>query len=656
VIEDVTENADTLRAPARDPELLADLDTARACEVPDAELCLRLARAHERVGDLAGAYHWLGRVVDAGDTFFSWTSAAALLDRLKEQAPPPARRTVRLALTGSYTLTQLGALVRLAALRQGIDVELFEGAYGLYQQDLLDPGSELYVFAPEVVLVACHEGALALPEHADDPDAAVAAELARWRAAWENVERTCGARVIQHNFALRPEVPLGHLGARLPGSRYSMTQRLNLELGAAAGDSVGIVDCDRLAASFGRSRWFDDRYWHLAKQAVALDALPLLARHTVAVLAAALGLNRKCLVLDLDNTLWGGVIGEDGLSGIALGSGARGEAFVAFQEYVLRLKEKGVILAVASKNNDADARQPFEQHPDMRLRLEDVAVFVANWEDKPANLRRIAETLNIGLDSLVLFDDNPAERQVVRQLVPEVDVVLVPTEPAEYVRALSEYLSFETAALTAEDRRRTEQYRARAEAIALESSAASLGDFYRSLGMEAHVSRFDELHLPRIVQLIGKTNQFNLTTKRHDVAAVRTFMEDADAVPLYLRLRDRLADHGLVGVLIARRDGDVLDIDTWLMSCRVIGRTVEDEFLMHVCRHAGELGCTRLRGTYLPTAKNGMVRDLYARFGFRQVAEDGEATVWEYDLGEQGPIVSAYISEWRVDEHDSRAA
>ena len=341
-----------------------------------------------------------------------------------------------------------------------------------------------------------------------------------------------------------------------------------------------------------------------AKQAVALDALPLLARHTAAVLAAWLGLSRKCLVLDLDNTLWGGVIGEDGLAGIELGAGVAGEAFVAFQGYLLDLKERGVILAVVSKNNEADAREPFEHHPDMAITLDDIAVFVANWEDKPTNLRRIAETLNIGLDALVLVDDNPAERQIVRQLVPEVDVVVLPPNPSGYVRALSEYLDFEPGTFTREDRNRAAQYRARAQALALERSASSIEDFYRSLRMRATIAPFDELHLARIVQLIGKTNQFNLTTRRHDVAAVRRMMADEEVVHLYLKLADRFADHGLVALLIARRDGDALDIDTWLMSCRVIGRTVEHAMVGSLCRRARELGCSPLRGTYVPSAKN----------------------------------------------------
>jgi FkbH-like protein len=402
----------------------------------------------------------------------------------------------------------------------------------------------------------------------------------------------------------------------------------------------------------GRNHWFDDRYWHVAKQAVALDALPLLARHTIAVLAASLGMSRKCLVLDLDGTLWGGVIGEDGLGGITLGGGPAGESYVAFQEYLLQLKGKGVILAVASKNNEEDARLPFEQHPDMRIKLDDISAFVANWEDKPANLRAIARSLNIGLDALVLVDDNPAERQLVRQELPEVDVVVLPREPSRYVRVLAEHVRLETVSLTEEDRQRTEQYRARAQVDQLAKSATNLDDFYLGLKMEALVAPFDDVTLPRLAQLIGKTNQFNTTSRRYSIAQLQGFMADPDCVHCCLRLRDRFADHGLVSVLIAWRRDETLEIDTLLMSCRVIGRTVEAQMLKHLCSEAQQLGCTQIRGSYVPTDKNALVRELYSRFGFSLIGAENGMTTWEYNLALLGPIENRFISEWNDAAHD----
>ena len=634
-------------AAAGDIDLL--LEAAALDELPGTEICLKIARALQTRGEIQESIAWTLRSVETASSFRAWSSAAGMLRRLADVERPRARATNRVAIAGSYTTSQLAAMLPLAALQRGIDLEVHEGLYAQYQQDLIDPASALYASEPDHVLIAVHEGAAQLPPASDSPAADVEAELARWRSLWDRAREGAGAGVIQHNFALPVEAPYGHLSGGLPGSRQAMLQALNHGLAEAAGGAVSVVDVDRLAAHFGRSRWFDDRYWFRAKQAVALEALPLLVRHTAAVLAARLGLSRKVLVLDLDNTLWGGVIGEDGLDGIKLGGDAEGEAFVAFQEYVLALKERGVILAVASKNNEADVREVFESHPEMRIRLDDIATLAVNWEDKPANLRRIAQSLDVGLDSLVLADDNPGERQIVRRLVPEVGVLPLPPEAADYRRALAEYLEFETAAITAEDRSRTAQYRARAAAAELASSAADIESFYRDLRMTAVVAPFDDLHLPRITQLIGKTNQFNVTTRRHSADEVRRFAEDAGHVTLYLELRDRLAEHGLVAVAIAEERDDALDLDTLLMSCRVIGRTVEEHLLMHLCRAASERGLTKLRGTFVPTAKNHLVRDLFERFGFTQIeaGEDG-TTRWEYDIEAQGPITNDFIEETRA--------
>lgn len=617
---------------------------------PQAGLCLKLARSYEELGNISEACHWALTVVDADDDFTSWQTAGRLVQRYANISGPKLR-SAKVALLGSYTTAQLGQLLTLAASRRGMRLEVVESQYGQYEQEIIDPNSRLYAFDPDFVVLAVHEGDLRLPEYSAAPQESIRAEVARWTSLWRTVKERSRARVVQHNFALPCEVPAGHLAARLPGSRYMMAQAVNARLGEEAGNAVSIVDCERLASFVGKARWFDPRFWHLAKQAVALQAVPVLARHTAAVIGADLGLSRKCLVLDLDNTLWGGVIAEEGVAGIKLGNGVDGEAFVAFQEYILKLKHKGVILAVCSKNNHADALQPFEQHPEMRLKRDDIAVFVANWEPKPQNIRRIAQELGIGLDALVFVDDNPVEREAMRQFVPEVEVVPLPDDASYYVRALSQCLSFETSSYTQEDAARAEQYRARAQIRELEATAGSIEEFYQSLHMQAIVAPFDALHLPRVAQLIGKTNQFNLTTKRHGMPQLESFVSDPKCVHLYLRLRDRFADHGLVALVIALQEGTVLDIDTWLMSCRVIGRTVEATIMEHVCRRAEELGCTSLRGTYVPSEKNAMAEDAYAKLGFDLVSRaEGRAT-WIYDLPARGPIVNKFIKTvdaWEV--------
>ncbi len=610
---------------------------------PSAALCLKLARSYEQIGSYSEACQWALSVVDSGDDFTAWQTGWALFQRCALKAERPTVRSVKVALLGSYTTTQLGAMLCLAASRLGITVDLYESHYGQYQQDIIDPKSGLYAFGPDTAVVAVHEGALRLPEYSPSPEEEVQKEVSRWTALWRLVAERSRARIVQHNFALPCEVPTGHLATRLPGSRYMMTQAVNARLGEAAENAVSLVDCERLSAFIGKQRWCDPRYWNLSKQAVALEALPLLARHTAAVMGADLGLSRKCLVLDLDNTLWGGVIAEDGLAGIKLGNGVDGEAFVAFQEYLLKLKNKGVILAVCSKNNYADAIQPFEKHSEMRLKLGDIALFIANWESKPDNIRRIAKTLHIGLDSLVFVDDNPVEREIVRKFLPEVDVIPLPEDPSYYLRTLSQYLLLETSSFTPEDSQRTDQYRARAQILEVETAAGSIEYFYRSLQMQAIVAPFEESQLPRIAQLIGKTNQFNLTTRRHGMAQLEVFVQDASYVHLALRLRDRYADHGLVSVIIARHQGDLLDIDTWLMSCRVIGRTVEATMLEHLCRRAAQLGCTFLQGTYIPSEKNAMAADAYAKYGFERVRHHEGHEIWTYDLLAQGMIANQFV-------------
>jgi FkbH-like protein len=553
-------------------------------------------------------------------------------------------RRVRAALLGSYTTTQLGRLLLSLAADRGIELELYEGAFGQYAQELLDPASGLHSFQPQVVILALHEGALQLPDLSSDPEAALEAELARWRQLWSAAEHA-GARIVQHTFAVPAIQPFGHLAGRL-ASRRTLTLALNARLMRDAPPTVAFVDCDLLSSLHGKLTWFDDRYWYLARQAVSPEALPILADQTLAVLAAAVGLSRKCIVLDLDGTLWGGVIGEVGLAGIELGSGPSGEAYSDFQTYLLGLKNKGILLAVVSKNNESEARLPFDRHPDMRLRLEDFAAFIVNWNDKAGNIRALADQLELGLDSLVFIDDNPAERALVRELLPEVDVIDLPPDPAGYARALAAYSGLETAAITQEDRDRTDQYRARAAAREFAARASNLEEFLSGLEMSAMTAPFDEFHLPRIAQLISKTNQFNLTGRRRGLPELRALIDSQEYLHLFLKLRDRFGDHGLVSSVIAHIEGDAAVIDTFVMSCRVIGRTVEAELLAQLGQAAAARGCRFLRGTFVPSGRNQLVKDLYARFGFERVSEEDGVTSWQYDL-DSGPIESRFIGRWQ---------
>lgn len=627
-----------------------DLDAALAgyaaaadlTELPDAAVCVRIARLHAERGDEGEARRWALQTVDGGTDFASWDAAAQLLARLGGGDATSVRRRARVAVLGSYTTTYFTRLLRLVAARRGIALDVYESGYGVFRQEILDPSSGLRAFAPDIAVLAVDARASALPEFSDAPDDDVAAEVAQWRSLWSQLDGL-GAAVVQHNFVVPPEHALAHLDAELAGSRYRMLQRLNVQLADDLPRGAHVVDCERLASRFGKDSWTDPLWWDRAKLAVSLPATPLLARDTAAVIAGHLGLGRKCLVLDLDNTVWGGVIGEDGLAGLKLGGDATGEAFLAFQDRVLALKRRGVILAACSKNDEHVAREPFERHPEMRLKLDDFAAFVANWQSKVDNIKQIADDLSIGLDALAYADDNPVERQEIRRFLPDVDVIPIPQQPSLYARTLADYPWFETGSFTTEDTQRTDQYRARAEAKALERSAESIDDFYRDLRMVATIRAFDDADLPRVAQLIGKTNQFNLTSRRHDLGALQEMTRDPQVVHLSLRLRDRFADHGLVGVAIARANGDVLDIDTWLMSCRVIGRTAE-RAMLGALAHAGHAaGCRELRGTYIPTAKNGLVRDLFPTLGFALEEERDGTTIWRRAIDDDALVGSAFI-------------
>ena len=541
-------------------------------------------------------------------------------------------RPVRLAILGSATHVHLPAPIRVAALRRNIHVTVHEGEYGQYLQELADVESDLHRFRPDVVLFAFDARHLTagLDAMADPRAAQAALDAVRGRLAhcWRLARESLGAAVIQQTaLAVLPAL-LGSNEQRLPGSPAGMIARLNAALRTDA-DAAGVhlLAVDEAAARDGIEAWHDPVLWHRAKQEVSPVASPVYGDLVARLLAALQGRSAKCLVLDLDNTLWGGVIGDDGLEGIALGQGsALGEAHLAVQHYARGLAQRGVILAVCSKNDEAVARSAFERHPEMLLRCADIACFVANWDDKAANLRRIADALDIGIDSLVLLDDSAFERNLVRAALPDVAVPEVPDdEPALMPGVLAAAGYFETVSITGEDRARTAHYAARREHAALQSSATDLPAYLRSLDMQLVWRRFDHIGLGRVVQLINKTNQFNLTTRRRTEAQVLEVMADPLAFGLQIRLVDRLGDSGIVAIVIGRMEQPgACRIDTWLMSCRVLGRGVEQATLALVVEQARGLGAVSLVGEYLPTARNGMVAGHYEKLGFTPVeAEAG---------------------------------
>jgi FkbH-like protein len=525
-------------------------------------------------------------------------------------------------------LAHLHPAIRVAAMRRGLRVSVYENNYGQYRQELADPTSALHRFAPDIVLFAfdAHHLTAGFGAGLDKAGAEDAfAELRdHIRNCWRQAREAFGCPVI-HQTAL-PVHPslLGNNEHRLPGSPASVIARLNHEVrGWAEDDGIDLLALDTRAAQDGLRAWHDPALWHRSKQEVSPTAAPIYGELLARILAARQGRSADWLVLDLDNRVWGGVVGDDGLAGLVIGQGsALGEAFVDFQAYARELTQRGVILAVCSKNDEANALEPFDSHPEMVLRRGDIASFVANWNDKPSNIRAIAEELNIGLDSLVFVDDNPFERNLVRQELPMVAVPEVGEDPATYAQTLADGGYFEGIAITAEDRARSAQYQGNRQREELRISATDLASYLRGLEMELIWRPFDEIGLQRTVQLINKTNQFNLTTRRYTEEQVRGVIADPRAFGLQLRLLDRFGDNGIIALVIGRmQDEHDLLIDTWLMSCRVLGRQVEPTTLNLVAQAAKRLGARRLIGEYSPTAKNGMVKDHYVKLGFAPLQE-----------------------------------
>ncbi len=447
------------------------------------------------------------------------------------------------------------------------------------------------------------------------------------------------AEVIITNFMLPARHDLGGFRSRTLGSDWSFRKWVNLELGLNAPPFLHLCDWEFLANRLGGLAARDERSWFESKQPCSPALLVELAREVTQLILSLKRAPKKVLVLDLDNTLWGGVVADDGLEGIELGdTSPRGEAFKAFQKYIASLRQRGVLLAVCSKNDFAKAAEPFEKHPDMVLKMEDLVSFKANWEPKSENLRAMARVLNLGLDSFVFVDDNPAEIEIVRQFAPEVTTILLGPDPSDYVAQLADSRLFEPRSITAEDAERTSQYRSDAQRKALEASVTDLASYLESLQMEAVISEFTPVDVPRLSQLINKSNQFNLTTRRRSEAEVIAVMNDPNFIGYSVRLKDRFGDHGLISVVIGEKAGDAMRIDTWLMSCRVLKRGVEEEVLNELVRLAKLKNCTRLEGLFLPTAKNEMVRDFYARMGFTLTSEAETKREFELRLEELQPI------------------
>ncbi|MGH7114641.1 MAG: HAD-IIIC family phosphatase, partial [Stellaceae bacterium] len=475
------------------------------------------AKAEASAGNHQAAFALLRDLIAPEDSFIDQNRVARALSAIDLAAA--GLRPLRLALAAGSTVDHFAGVLRFWLARAGFAAELMVTPFDTTVQSVLDRDSLLYQSAPDIVwLFGTHRDVdIALAPGADAAAADIMVEraVAARRALWATVHQRLPALVIDNNADIPAEDAFGNLAGAAPWGSRTLLRRYNAGLAAAAGLGTTVFDLDHVASLYGKRRWSDPRYWFHSRHAFALDASGLVAHAASRLIAGARGLAKKCLVLDLDNTLWGGVVGDDGLDGIALGAGAEGEAFVAFQRFIKALKERGVVLAACSKNDPAVAEAVFRDHPDSVLRLDDFAVFSAHWGNKADHLRDIAERLNIGLDAIVFVDDNPVERDLVRRYLPQVEVIEMPEDPALFSAALAACGWFETAAFSAEDRQRGRYYAENARRDAARVGFVDMESYLQSLEMTASVGGADPLHLPRIAQLINKSNQFHLTGTRY---------------------------------------------------------------------------------------------------------------------------------------------
>jgi len=591
-----------------------------------------------------------------------WTAAAMCLADLWRKEPASALASFvvsrleklrgniplvpfRVAILRSFTVEPIVPLLRAHGFSLGLDISAHIGDFNAYTQEILDPESSLYRFSPNAVILAVQTQDIA-PDlwqdyaHLSNESAQQAAQRATdaLRQYVREFRKRSSASLIVHDLEQPAGPVFGVLDSQRPANQSELIRSINREMVSIARELPGvyIFDYDALVARHGRLRWRDERKWLTTRLPIAADQLVHLAREWLRFLVPLAGRTAKALVVDLDNTLWGGVIGEDGITGLKLGAEYPGAAYQALQRAMLDLTYKGILLAICSKNNPDEAMEVLEKHPGMLLRPKHFAASRIGWNDKAQGLREIAAELNIGTDSLAFLDDNPFEREQIRGVLPEAIVIDLPDDPLQYAAVVRDHPAFERLRISAEDEQRTTLYLEQRERLKAEQKFQSKEDFYYFLEQEAEIAMVTPTTLARISQLTQKTNQFNVTTRRYAEQQITEVAARPGWRVLSIRLRDRFGDHGLVGVSITHDEDEVCEIDTFLLSCRVIGRTVETALLSYVAAAAAARGCKRLLGWFLPTKKNAPAREFYRQHGFELVRQNGDGTLWSLDLTKHG--------------------
>jgi len=545
--------------------------------------------------------------------------------------------TKNIAILGGSTTAEIKNILELFLLKQGIKANFYESDYNKFYEDALFGNEVLAAFKPDIIYIhTSHVNIAQFPEIDDSEEtvnALLNAEHGRYQAIWIALQQYDCA-IIQNNFDLPADRSLGNLDCSLISGRTHFISALNSRFSVDAREisNLYINDINYLAAYLGIQQWFDRQLWYIAKYAVSYHAIPSLVFNISNIINAIFGQAKKCLVLDLDNTCWGGVIGDDGLHGIKIGTeSVLGEAYSAFQSYVRELKRRGVILAVCSKNEYQTAKQGFS-HRDSILTFQDFSAFKANWDSKHQNVTDIAKEINIGVDSLVFIDDNPAEREIVASQVPEVVVPDIGDNMVNYIDYIDKAGYFEVVTLSADDKARSHYYSANKNRLAEQAIFTDYKAFLKSLRMVAEIKSFSDFYLERITQLVNKTNQFNLTTRRYTLGEINEIAVNSTYVKLYGRLSDKYGDNGLITVMIAAVQDQQCHIELWLMSCRVLKRDMELAMLDQLVQHCRSRGLQEIIGYFKKTKKNNMVSQIYKRLGFDLLEEQNENSVWSLSL------------------------
>lgn len=556
----------------------------------------------------------------------------------------------RIAILGGSTTAEIKDILELFLLDCGIRPVFYESEYNRYYEDIMFENSELAAFAPEIIYIHTTSVNImrfpAIHEAGDMVDQLLDMEFTKFKNLWGRITDSYNCMVIQNNFELPHYRTLGNLDFYdIHGRTYFISQ-LNQRFAqyARTNKNLCINDINYISAWFGLERWYDKHFWYSYKYAMNYEAIPLLAHSIASIIKAIYGKSKKCLVLDLDNTLWGGVIGDDGMEGIQIGKETpTAEAHTEFQQYVIELKERGIMLAICSKNEEENAIKGF-LHPDSILKFDDFAAFKANWDPKHENVKDIAKSLNIGSDSLVFVDDNPAEREIVMSQVPEVEVPDIGSNVAKYIDILDKTGYFETFSLSGDDLQRNRFYAENTLRKEMKAHFKNYDDFLKSLDMVAEIRSFMPVYLDRITQLINKTNQFNLTTKRYTLAEIESIAGNPAYITFYGRLQDKFGDNGLISIIIGFKKEKELHVDLWLMSCRVLKRGMESAMFNRLVEEAQKEGVATIYGYYYKTPKNAMVSDLYRDMGFECVSlsENGDS-VWRYDITKSTEVKIHFI-------------